>query len=120
MERWAFGDKKDELADKVLNGIKTATCYLFHGEIPVVGEKSIIIDSNSNDVCMIELVEFKKLKFNEMTENTAVLEGEGDLKEWKKIHKTFFSKILEVEESEFDENTPIVFEIFKVIKKYKR
>jgi uncharacterized protein YhfF len=119
MERWMFGEKADELANKVLNGIKTATCSLFDGEYPQVGEKSIIIDSNNKDVCMIELIESIVLKFNEITEEMAVLEGEGNLEEWKKIHIHFFSSELNIEENIFDKNILILYEKFKVIENLK-
>jgi uncharacterized protein YhfF len=52
--------------------------------------------------------------FNKITESFARKEGEGDLslKHWKKVHKDFFSK----RTKDFDEETLIVCEEFKIIK----
>ena len=57
------------------------------------------------------------MKFNEMTEKYASLEGEGDLSldYWKKVHSDFFKSFYPA----FSEEDKIIFEIFKVIKKDK-
>ncbi len=118
MDRWMFGDKPDELLEKVLLGIKTATCALYDNEIPEPNEKNIIMNSKGKDACMIEIYDYRILKYKEMTEEMAVAEGEGDLKEWQEIHKRFFSNELGIEEKEFDENTLIIYYLFRLIERY--
>ncbi|MDD4188111.1 MAG: ASCH domain-containing protein [Bacilli bacterium] len=116
MERWMFGEKSDELLNKVINKSKTATSSLYNNEKSKVGEKSIIMNSLKQDKCLIEIVDYKILSFKDMTEDLVVLEGEGNLETWQSIHKRFFSNRLGITEDCFNEKTKILFEIFKVIK----
>lgn len=116
MERWMFGENADELLNKVIERTKTATSSLYSGEKPEIGEKSIIINSSNQNKCIIEIVDYKILNYAYMTEEFAILEGEGNLEDWKSIHKRFFSKELDIMEENFDEETKILFEIFKVVK----
>ena len=55
------------------------------------------------------------MKFNEMTEEYAKLEGEGDLSldYWKKVHCDFFKSI----DMDFNNNSKIVFELFELVNK---
>jgi len=118
MDRWIFGDKPDELLNNVLEGKKTATCALYNNEVPEIGEKNIIMNSKEKDVCMIEIVNYKILKYREMTNEMAMAEGEGNLEEWREIHKRFFSSELGMNENAFDENIFIIYYLFRVIEKY--
>lgn len=117
MERWSFGINNDELVSLVLSGKKTATTFLYKdNEIPVIGDKSIICFDNGEKACIVKVIDYKIMKFKEVTEDYAKLEGEGNLTlgYWKKIHYEFFKSI----DLSFDEESKIIFEIFEVIKKY--
>ena len=116
MERWQFGIDNDELVNLVLSGKKTATTSLYNGyknNIPKIGDKSIITYSNGKDACLIENVDVIITEFKNITKELAYLEGEGDrsLEYYQKVHK----KIFKIRDNNFNDNTQVVFEIFKVI-----
>lgn len=113
MEKWKFGEDNDKLINLVLTGKKKATSYLYKEELPKVGEKSIIVFDNGNDACIVKTVDYEIIRFNEMTEELAILEGEGDLETWRKKHYNFFKEL----DKDFTEDSKIVFEIFKLDKK---
>ena len=115
MNNWSFGIDNDKLIGLVLEGKKTATSSLYNfDKIPVIGEESIIHFDNEKDACIVETVDYKIIKYNEMTEELAKLEGEGDLSlnYWKQVHLNFFKSV----NPNFKEDDEIIFEIFKVTK----
>ena len=90
-DRWTFGIDVDRLVNLVLDGKKTATTSLY-------------------DLDNI-VTEFKNI-----TWDLAKLEGENkSLNEWKESHINYFKKL----DSNFNENTRVIFEVFEVIKKCK-
>lgn len=101
----------------MLDGKKTATTSLYEYDIlPTVGELSILIDSNNNDICILKTEKVIITEFTNITWDLAKLEGENNsLKEWRKVHKDYFNKI----DSTFNDNTKVIFEIFEVIEKFK-
>ena len=113
MEKWKFGVDNEELIDLVLSGKKTATSSLLKCEdkLPVIGEKSIICHDDGTPACIVKTVDYKIMKFNEMTKDYASLEGEGDLSldYWRKVHIEFFKSFY----PSFTEEDKIIFEIFK-------
>ncbi|WP_026908853.1 ASCH domain-containing protein [Paucisalibacillus globulus] len=125
-EAWAFGNSK-ELADKllglVLEGAKTATASnfnLFGGEnepVPKVGDLSIILNGDEKAVAVIETTAIDIVPFDEVTEEFAYLEGEGDrsLTYWRDVHEWFFKKELEGTDQAFHDKLPVVCEEFKVV-----
>ena len=115
MKKWSFGVDNDRLIKLVLAGKKMSTSCLYeNNELPVIGEESIIQFDNEKDACIVKTVDYKIMKFNEMTEELAQLEGEGDLSldYWKKVHFEFFKSI----KPEFSEEDKIIFEIFQITK----
>jgi uncharacterized protein YhfF len=74
-EAWAFGDGPelaDELGALVLTGRKTATCSALWeveaGEetMPRVGDKSVILASRDEPLCVIETTEVRVRRFDEV------------------------------------------------------
>ena len=96
---------------------KTATTSLFEFDcLPTVGDVSILTDSNNNDICILKTKKVIVTEFKNITWDLAKLEGENDtLEEWRKVHKDYFSKI----DSNFNDDTKVIFEIFEVMKKCK-
>lgn len=88
METWNFGINNDALVELVLSGIKTATTYLNNTKIPKIGEKSILVFDNEKKACVVETKDVKVIKFKDITEEMAYLEGEGDrtLNYYKQSH----------------------------------
>lgn len=123
-----FGDHSqlaDELGQLVLSGIKTGTCaavwdYEFEGQpFQKVGDVWIVLDGKGDPMCITETTEVTFRRYNEVDEEFARSEGEGDLslRYWREAHKNFFSRILPKFGKAFTEDMPLVCERFKVIYK---
>jgi uncharacterized protein YhfF len=124
----AFGDHPqlaDELGALIVNGIKTGTCSaLWEWEaegnpIPEVGLISITLNGAGEPICIIETTEVTQRRFNEVDEDFAYSEGEGDrtLQYWREAHTRFFSRVLAKIGRNFSEDMPLICERFKVIYK---
>ena len=122
-EAWSFGEAPDKLANLVLQGIKTATCsaydlYLIDNEpLPQTGDFNVILDSNDEAVCIIKTLKVYITEFNQVSEEHAFKEGEGDrsLSYWRKVHVSFLTDELASVNKTFDENTKVVCEEFEVV-----
>jgi len=125
-EAWYFCDNEkdaDELAGLVLAGIKTATCGMIweyeadEDELPVVGDYGIITKWAGDPVCIIKTTEVQIKAFNEVDEQHAYGEGEGDrsLAYWRKIHWEVFSRYCANMDREPSETMPLVCEKFEVV-----
>ena len=117
LNRWTFGIDIEILINLVLDGKKTATTSLYElDSVPEVGELSVLTDSFNNNVCLLKTNKVIITEFKNITWNLAKLEGEDNsLNEWKEKHIEYFNKL----DSNFNENTKVIFEIFEVIKKWK-
>lgn len=114
MEKWSFCDDNDNLIGLVLDGKKTATTSIFdENDLPVIGKKSMLLYSNGKSACIIETIDYKILKFKDIDESLSFLEGEGSYANWKQNHERIFKSY----NPTFDDNTLVVFEKFKLIKK---
>ena len=104
-----------ELISLVLIGKKTATTSLYEDneKLPIIGEESVICCDDGTKAAIVRTNDFKVMKFNEMTEEYAKLEGEGDLSldYWEKVHYDFFKSI----NKNFNYDSKIVFEIFELV-----
>ena len=124
-EAWAFGMEAGLLAHLVAIGEKTATAsayplYEVDGEpLPKVGEYSVILDERKNAVCIIQTKKVLIVPFNEVTEEQAYKEGEGDksLKYWREVHEEFFTECMEEASLEFTQDMKVVCEEFEVVYK---
>ena len=122
-EAWSFGEASDKLAALVKNGVKTATCsayelYQAEGEpIPKAGDYSIILDSKGDAVCIVKTTRVYVAAFNQISQEHAYKEGEGDrsLEYWRKVHKDFLTRELAEINEAFTEHTQVVCEEFEVI-----
>ena len=125
-EAWHFCNDKESanhLAALTLSGTKRATAgalwsYEAEGEaIPQPGDLSIIINWQQEPVCIIESTQIDITPFNEVSEEFARVEGEGDksLSYWKKVHWEFFNNEMEALGREAIETMPVVCERFRVI-----
>lgn len=124
---WAFGDSKemaDELLELVLNGTKTATAsnYSLYGEedeLPYPGLHNILLDGNGEAKAIVVTTDVDIVPFDEVTEEHAYLEGEGDrsLEFWRKSHEDFFTREMEEANLTFHTKIPVVCERFKLVYK---
>jgi uncharacterized protein YhfF len=122
---FSFGDSRemaDELSTLVRQGIKTATCSALLGydieqkPLPQTGELSVVLDGSGNPVLIIQTIEVFVLPFNEVSEQFAFDEGEGDrsLAYWRKAHETYFRRN-DFKDRAFDERVLVVCERFRVV-----
>jgi|SRR5690625_424702 len=125
-DAWPFGNTNemaDKLAALVLAGKKTATSsnyqlYEVKGEsLPHVGLHNIILNGAGKAVAIVVTTSIEIIPFNEVTEEHAYLEGEGDLSlaYWKEVHEEFFSAEFSEIGEVFEENMLVVCETFKVV-----
>ena len=122
---FSFGaapEQADELLALVLDGTKTATAsalrdYEAEDEVlPVPGTMSILLDGSGHPRALVEATEVAVVPFDEVTEEHAFLEGEGDrsLSHWREVHERFFSAAAP-EDPGFSPEMPVVLERFRVI-----
>ena len=114
MERWSFGIDNDYLISLVLANKKTATTSNYNSNnLPIIGNKSIIVYDNGKDACVVETVDFKILKFKYITPELSDLEGEVSYEKWRENHINFFKRY----DKNLNDDTLVIFEIFKLVKK---
>jgi uncharacterized protein YhfF len=123
-----FGDNPElanELGTLVLTGVKTGTCsalWEWQAEgnpIPEAGAISITLDGAGSPICILESTEITIRRFDEVDEDFARSEGEGDLslRYWRAAHRDFFSRVLPQFGREFNDQMPLVCERFELIYK---
>ncbi|MBK4879880.1 RNA-binding protein [Enterococcus faecium] len=121
---WEGTPMADELADLILKGIKTASCssydeYLYYDEDPLskIGSYTIVLNSKDKPVGIIKYTDMTIMPMNEVTEEIARAEGEGDLSYdyWYKAHKKFFRELMPQIGKEFYEEMPLAVERFELI-----
>ncbi|MFZ4832894.1 ASCH domain-containing protein [Rouxiella sp. Mn2063] len=118
-ERWSFGDNEaqaDELAQRVIAGVKTATCANLDDEgEPEPGEIFVVVDGRNNPVCAVQLTEVKQVAFDLVSEQHAWEEGEGDrtLASWRREHQRFFEAY-----DMFAPDMPLLLMKFKLVETF--
>ncbi|MFF3997591.1 ASCH domain-containing protein [Streptomyces cyaneofuscatus] len=122
------GPLRDRLVGAVLSGEKVSTSgllaeYELEGEeLPPVGERSALIDSDGREVAVLELTEVRVLPLGEVDLQHALDEGEGyrSVAEWRAGHEAFWHGE-EMREAmgdpsfTVDDGTMIVAERFRVV-----
>ena len=123
IDAWAFGVDADFLADLVLRGEKTATAsaydlYALEAEsLPQEGTFDIILDSQNQAVCIVEIIKVSVEPFNQVSAQHAYKEGEGDksLTYWRQVHEDFFTDCLGQAGLTFMPNSKVVLEEFRKV-----
>jgi uncharacterized protein YhfF len=98
IDAWQFGAQPDLLAQLVLDGTKTATASAYdlyavdNDPLPEVGSYDVVLDSKDQAVCIIQIKKVSVVIFDEVSEEHAFKEGEGDktLAYWRQVHEDFF------------------------------
>ena len=120
IDAWAFGEEPDLLADLVLKGEKTATAsaydlYALEDEpLPQEGTFDVILDSQNQAVCIVEITKVSVQPFNQVSAQHAFKEGEGDksLTYWRLVHENFFTDCLGEAGLTFTPESKVVLEEF--------
>jgi len=123
IDAWAFGEEPDLLADLVLSGEKTATAsaydlYALEGEsLPQEGTFDVILDSQNQTVCIVEITRASVQPFNQVSAQHAFKEGEGDksLTYWRQVHEDFFTDCLGEAGLTFTPESKVVLEEFRKV-----
>ena len=116
-----FGDTPNELAQLVIDGVKTATCsgYVFYGlenrSLPTTDDYFIILNNEEEPVAIIKTVEVLLVPMDEVSEEFAISEGDGSYENWKSIHEKFFKSKLQKFGLEFSKDILLVCERFTLI-----
>ncbi|TSI06240.1 ASCH domain-containing protein [Lysinibacillus sp. BW-2-10] len=120
-DAFQFGEKIDWLASLVVDGKKKATCSSYElydikeEPLPKTGEYSIVLNSENIPVAIIETESVEIYPLNEVPEDFALAEGEGDYTEWWNVHVNFFTNLLKRYNKEFTEDMPVVCDRFKKV-----
>ncbi|MGW3959191.1 ASCH domain-containing protein [Amycolatopsis sp. NPDC005003] len=92
------GPLRDKLVAAILRGEKTSTTGLvaeyekYGEELPVVGERELMIDSAGDGVAVLETTEARVLPLSEVDLQHALDEGEGftSVAEWRADHEAYW------------------------------
>lgn len=123
---WYFGNTfrmARQLAGLVLYGEKTATASLKAlndiqpDKAPTDGGYSIVTNFRGRPMCIIQTTEIRHLPFRNVDADFAFDEGEGDrsLGYWRDVHRDYFAREASENGFEFDENSIICCERFRLI-----
>ncbi len=123
---WYFGNSSAmarELAELVIEGKKRATASLvefnkLHPELaPSDDGCSVVTDFEGNPMCVIQTTEIRHIPFTEVGAAFAFDEGEGDrsLEYWRDVHRRYFTKEAAENGLEFNENSLVCCERFKLL-----
>ncbi|WP_339149965.1 MULTISPECIES: ASCH domain-containing protein [unclassified Sutcliffiella] len=120
---WQFGGNPDYLAQLVIDGVKKATCsgYAFYEvenePLPSTEDYSIVLNSKDEPVAIIKTVDVQIMPMNEVPEEFAISEGEGDrtYQYWWDVHVEFFTEELPKIGEEYSEEMLLVCERFELV-----
>lgn len=123
---WHFCDNKidaNECAQLVLSGDKQATSPSLWGiekrdeALPQVGDLNAVTDWSGKLICIIETTNVEITPFNQITQEYAYCEGEGDksLEYWQRVHWDYYTRELREFNISPSLEMPIVCETFRVI-----
>ncbi|MFT9497210.1 ASCH domain-containing protein [Anaerosolibacter sp.] len=113
----------NSLAELVINGVKKATAASLwveeydNGYIPKEGDYSIITNWDGVAKCIIQTKRVNIVPYNQVTEEFARIEGEGDLSldYWRKVHEIYYIKECERIGKKFTQEMPVICEEFDVV-----
>lgn len=92
------GELRDRLVAAILAGTKTTTSFLHleleidGEELPTIGRREVVIDSDNRPVAVIETTEVRVLPLAQVDRQHALDEGEGysGTEDWRRGHEEFW------------------------------
>ncbi|WP_130859451.1 ASCH domain-containing protein [Gracilibacillus phocaeensis] len=120
-DAFSFGTSADWLADLVMEGkeIATSSGFVFYElekeVLPKPDEYYIILDGQEEPAAIIQIQSVEVVPMNEVSEEFALAEGEGDYSYWWQAHETFFTASLAEYNMEFSPDMLVVCERFKKV-----
>jgi uncharacterized protein YhfF len=126
LDSWHFCDNEkdaNECTQLVLQNIKRVTSpslWWYQANqvpLPQVGDRNVVTNWKGEAQCIIETTQVSIVAFNQITEDYAKLEGEGDktLAYWRRVHWDYYHRELAGTSFTPSESMPIVCEQFKVV-----
>ena len=121
IDAWAFGVDADLLADLVLRGEKTATAsaydlYALEDEpLPQEGNFDVILDSQNQAVCIVEITRVSVQPFNQVSAQHAFNEGDKSLAYWRQVHEDCFAEWMREAGLTFTHESKVVLEEFRKV-----
>jgi uncharacterized protein YhfF len=121
-ETFRFGDSEElshALIALVRAGKKRATCSSIlntqlGNAIPELGRRDIALNWDGTPALVIETKELREVRFRDMTEEMALMEGEDEtLAEWQAGHRAFYER-----HGVFDLDMVLTWERFEVIEDF--
>lgn len=111
----------DVLVELARSGQKQGTTHLQldfttnHVAMRKSGDCWIILNNAQRPQCLVRLTHVAIMPFNEVTEDHAACEGEGDLSldHWRTIHRDYFQRQCSLWGIEWQETLPVVCEKFE-------
>ena len=133
ISEFAFpGPLRDRLIRAILDGRKVTTTSLVleyeveREPIPREGQVSMVVDSNSQPVCVIETVEVRIVPLGQVDYGHVVDEGEGhaSVADWRAGHEGFWRGQEMIESLKnstlvLDDATLVVLERFRVVERLR-
>ena len=120
-----FFDEVDEITELALEGQKQATSHLeIDFEVNNIAKRAegdywLMLDTELKPRGIVKLTTVKITPFNEIDDEYAAIEGEGDssLRHWKEVHEDYFKLQLKAwgRSQDWREDLPVVCEIFKLV-----
>lgn len=124
------GPLRDRLVAAILSGEKTSTSGLlleyeyYREELPTVGERELLVDSDERGVAVIETTELRRLPLSEVDTQHAVDEGEGftSVAQWRAAHEEFWHSaktraVLGNPDFTVDDETIVLAQRFRVVER---
>lgn len=99
IDEYAFpGPLRDALVAAILDGRKTSTTSLVadydlsEEQLPLIGERRVVVDSSENPVCVTEVTGVRIVPLGEVDLAHAIDEGEGfeTVADWRAGHEKFW------------------------------
>jgi len=117
------GQLANELLALVLSRTKLATASLpieytsANEPLPKTGDLTIILDSQNNPAAIIERTSVALVPFQDVDEEFAACEGEGDgsLRYWREAHNWYFNTVCERLGGKLEPSTKVLCQKFKVV-----
>jgi uncharacterized protein YhfF len=118
LETFSFGDNPgmaDSLAELVLSGVKTATCWAeVEGLKTDVGRLTVMLSGAGKPLAVLETIELAPRRFDEVDAAFAFDEGEGDqtLEFWRRAHRNYFTR-----NNQYENDMMVYCERFRVVER---
>jgi uncharacterized protein YhfF len=118
---YRFAETPNELAQLVIDGIKTASSNTNHffeqpnRHMPQIGDYNIILNKEFRPVCCIQITAVKTCMYEEVDEAFAIAEGDGSYENWDAIHTDYFSEQLAAANLVFHRQTLLLCQSFQLI-----